>query len=74
MSLWRQLESVAKTRDNHLPVFEIGYHFESGLSKHGEPVLHVHEYSKPGIEHRLRSRKITQKEYEKYKKYFKGVN
>lgn len=59
--------------ENHLPIFEIGYHFESGMSKRGESVMHVHEYSKPGIEHRMPARRITQKEYEKYKKYFKGV-
>ena len=35
--------------DQHLPVFEIGYHFEHGISKQGEPVFHYHEYSNPGI-------------------------
>ena len=58
---------------DHLPIFEIGYHFESRLSKQG-PVLHVHEYTAPGIEHRLHGRNITPEEKEKYKKYFKGVD
>ena len=58
---------------NHLPVFEIGYHFERGISTHGEPAFHVHEYSSPGIDFRLPARAITTNEYEKYKKYFKGV-
>lgn len=58
---------------NHLPIFEIGYHFESGISKHGEPVFHVHEYSLPGIDFRLPARAIKPSEYEMYKKYFKGA-
>ena len=58
---------------NHLPVFEIGYHFERGISTHGEPAFHVHEYSSPGIDFRLPARAITASEYGKYKKYFKGV-
>lgn len=57
----------------HLPIFEIGYHFENGLSKNGEHVLHVHEYTTPGIENRPKARLITTEEYKKYKKYFKGV-
>lgn len=59
--------------ENHLPIFEIGYHFEKGMSKKGEHVFHVHEFSSPGIENRKPARKITTQEYEKYKKYFKGV-
>ena len=59
--------------ENRLPVFEIGYHFENGISKHGEPVFHVHEYSSPGIDFRLPARAITPNEYERYKKYFKGA-
>jgi len=57
----------------HLPTFEIGFHFESGLSKQGEAVLHYHEYSAPGVEHRGKAKPITPELYEKYKKYFKGV-
>ena len=58
---------------NHLPVFEIGYHFEKGLSKVGEPVLHVHEYPVAGIQNRQKGRHINMDEYKKYRKYFKGV-
>ena len=56
-----------------LPTFEIGYHFEQGLSKHGEAVFHYHEYSSPGIEHRGKAQPITPEMFKKYKKYFKGV-
>lgn len=59
--------------ENHLPVFEIGYHFEKGISKQGEHVFHVHEYPIPGVEYRQPARNITPQEYEKYKKLFKGV-
>ena len=59
--------------DQHLPVFEIGYHFERGISKQGESVFHYHEYSKPGIENRSIAKPITPDLYEKYKKYSKGV-
>lgn len=58
---------------NHLPVFEIGYHYETGLSKHGESVLHYHTYSSPGIENRSPAKPITPEIENKYKKYFKGV-
>ncbi len=59
---------------NHLPVFEIGYHFESGLSKAGEPVLHVHEYKAPGIENRGKARRITNSEIDQYRTLFQGVH
>lgn len=58
----------------HLPVFEIGYHFEKGISKAGEAVFHVHDYSAPGIENRSKGRAITSEEFKKYKKFFKGVS
>lgn len=58
---------------NHLPAFEIGYHFESGLSEHGENVFHIHEYTAPGIEHRQKGRLMTPEEISKYQKYFKGI-
>ena len=60
--------------ENHLPVFEIGYHFEKGMSKQGEHVFHIHEYPIPGIENRQPARNITSQEYEKYKRFFRGVN
>ena len=58
---------------NHLPTFEVGYHFESGLSENGKNVFHIHEFSKPGIENRQGSRLMTPDEITKYKKYFKGI-
>lgn len=59
--------------ENHLPVLEIDYHYEKGLSKHGEPVLHIHEYEKPGIEYRLPARMPSATEIKKYNIYLKGV-
>lgn len=58
---------------DHLPVFEIGYHFEEGISKRGESVFHYHEFSSPGIENRGKAKPITSELFKKYKKYFKGV-
>ena len=57
--------------DKHNLVFEIGYHYEKKVSKHG-PVLHVHEYSNDFKSRTTRS--ITLNEYNKYKDLFKGVN
>lgn len=59
--------------EGHLPILELDYHNEKGLSKHGESVLHVHEYSKPGIENRLPARKATAIEVEQYRQYLKGI-
>lgn len=59
--------------ESHLPVLELDYHIEKGLSKHGEPVLHIHEYSKPGIDNRLPARTATPSEIKKYRVYLKGV-
>ena len=58
----------------HEVIFEIGYHFESNMSKHGEPVLHVHDYSAPGIQNRGKARLITEEELKKYRKFLKGVD
>ena len=60
--------------ERHLPTFEIGYHFESGLSENGNHVFRIHEYSKPGIEYRQKGRLMTPEEIQKYRKYFKGVS
>lgn len=59
--------------EDHLPTFEIGYHFESGLSEKGQSVFHIHEYLSPGVEYRQKGRLMTLEEVERYKKYFKGV-
>lgn len=60
---------------NHKVVLEIGYHHESGLGK-GD-VLHIHVHHKHGVEFHsdetTEKRKLTWKEYQKYKKIFKGV-
>ena len=60
--------------EGHLPTFEVGYHFESGLSENGKNVFHIHEYTSPGIEHRQKSRLMTPDEIQKYRKYFKGIS
>lgn len=60
---------------NHKVVLEIGYHQEKGLGK-GD-VLHIHIHQKPGIENHsditTEKRLLSRKEYQKYKKFFKGV-
>ncbi len=58
----------------HEVIFEIGYHFENTLSKHGESVLHAHDYSAPGIQNRGKARLLTAEELKKYRKFFKGVD
>lgn len=60
---------------NHKVILEIGYHYEPGLGK-GD-VLHIHIHEKPGVDfHKdpsTKLRKLTHEEYQKYKKFFKGV-
>ena len=58
----------------HEVIFEIGYHFENKMSTHGEPVLHAHDYSAPGIQNRSKARLLTAEELKKYRKFFKGVD
>lgn len=57
----------------HYLVKEIAYHPEPALSGNYEPVLHVHEYMRDNFTER-KPRLLTEAEYEKYKKYFKGLN
>jgi hypothetical protein len=61
--------------EDHKVVLEIGYHYEPGLGEGN--VLHAHIHEKPGIEFHNDSstikRKLTWEEYEKYKKFLKGV-
>ena len=61
---------------NHEVVLEIGYHHEKSLG-HGD-ILHIHIHQKPGIDHHnditTEKRKLNRSEYEKYKKFFKGVS
>lgn len=57
----------------HYLVKEIAYHPESKLTGNNKPVLHIHEYNRNNFTDR-KPRLLTDKEYIKYKKYFKGVN
>lgn len=61
---------------NHEVIMEIGYHHENAFGK-GD-ILHIHILQKPGIDYHndptTIKRKLTRTEYEKYKKYFKGVS
>lgn len=61
--------------ENHKVVLEIGYHQEKQLGK-GD-VLHIHIHKKAGIEYHgdqsTEKRKLTRVEYQKYKKFFRGV-
>ena len=58
---------------DHYLVKEIAYHPEPKLTgNRHENVLHVHEYGKDNFGDRP-ARLLTPHEYQKYKKYFKGV-
>ena len=57
--------------NTHYLTYEIGYHREPKIDNSRVPVFHVHEYGKDFSSRTTRA--ITQAEYEKYKKYFKGV-
>lgn len=56
--------------EHHLKL-EIAYHVEPKLDKSGSKVLHIHTYDKDF--NRSKARPLTDSEYSKYKKYFKGV-
>ncbi len=60
---------------NHYLVKEIAYHPEPNLNNGNriENILHVHEYPQRDNFAIRPSHRITKEEYEKYKKYFKGV-
>ena len=57
---------------DHYLTLEIGCHREPALNKKGNRVLHIHTYDRNFI--RSKARKLTENEYNKYKKYFVGVN
>jgi hypothetical protein len=57
---------------DHFLMKEIAYHPEPKLTGHNKPVLHIHEYKRNNFIDRA-PRLLTKSEYEKYKKYFKGV-
>lgn len=57
----------------HYLIVEIAYHPEPKISgSRTQNVLHVHEYLRDDFKHRT-TRTITKEEYQRYKKYFKGV-
>ena len=57
---------------NHYLRFEIGYHPEKNIDPSRKPVLHIHEYKPDDFSNRT-PRALTDAEYKKYKKFFKGV-
>ncbi len=58
--------------ENHYLRYEIAYHPEKDIDPSRKPVLHVHEY-KPGNFFDRAARPLSKQEYEKYKKYFRGL-
>lgn len=58
---------------DHYLVKEIAYHPEPQLTGNHNPVLHIHEYKRDNFTDR-KPRLLTKDEYEKYKKYFRGLN
>ncbi len=57
---------------NHFLIAEIAYHVEPNITgNRHDKVLHIHEYDRHFV--RTDARILTDSEYEKYKKYFKGV-
>lgn len=58
--------------DNHYLRFEIAYHPEKNIDSSRKPVLHVHEYKPDNFSDRS-ARPLTKQEYEKYKKFFRGL-
>ena len=57
---------------NHFLRFEIGYHPETSIDSSRKPVLHVHEYRPDDFSNR-KARPLTEAEYKKYKKFFRGI-
>ena len=58
--------------DNHYLRLEIGYHPEPTIDPSRKPVLHIHEYRPDNFSDR-KARPLTRQEYEKYKKFFRGL-
>lgn len=58
---------------DHYLVKEIAYHPEPKLTGNHKPVLHIHEYKRDNFIDR-KPRLLTKDEYEKYKKYFRGLS
>lgn len=62
-------------KDHHL-IREIAYHPEPNLNagNRKENILHIHEYPQKGNMKNRPSRLLTEKEYQQYKKYMKGIS
>lgn len=58
--------------NEHYLVREIAYHPEPNLTGNHKSVLHIHEYNRDNFTDR-KPRLLTEDEYNKYKKYFKGL-
>ena len=58
---------------DHYLVREIAYHQEPKLTGEYKPVLHIHEYERDNFANRS-PRLLTKEEYEKYRKYFRGLD
>ncbi len=59
---------------DHYLVAEIAYHAEYKFTGNNhEPILHIHEYDRNNFDDRP-SRRLTKEEYDRYKKYFKGIS
>ena len=56
---------------DHTSKFDIDYHPEKKISGNYNPIFHIHEY-KNGVRSSL-GRKLTESEYKKFKKFFRGA-
>lgn len=57
---------------DHYLTTEIGYHPEKELDPSRKPILHMHTYRRDNFKDR-KPRLLIEDEYDKYKKYFRGV-
>lgn len=58
--------------ENKTARFDIDHHIESKITgNRNERVFHIHFYNKDGVRD-IVGRRLTNEEYEKYKKYFRG--
>ena len=64
------MEKLEYDKDHYLK-FEIAYHAEPKISDSNKPIFHIHEYSRDFKDRTTRL--LTDAEFLRYKKYFKGV-
>lgn len=57
---------------DHYLTKEIAFHPEPKLTGNHKPVIHIHEYQRDNFSDRT-PRLLTEREYLKYKKYFRGL-